>query len=643
MIAPAPDDLDVLSYLADKGYRGKPAAGGREITFPCFFDCQEDPSSRRRKLYVNRADGWYHCKVCEASGGTFKLLQHFGDDPKRASEDHVASATRRDLLTRAAEVGAHWLTENDALITYLLEDRGLSPETIVDRRLGCVVNPWSLVGHVQGANAESLQGTGLVYAADHPTRAGQDFFYNHLLIPYVSRGSVVQLRGRALADSGGRYITGPGDSISLYNVDALEEATDVIVCEGEFDAMVLDQHLSASGDPRAQRIGVVALPGVNSLPEDFERSLADARRIFIGFDSDDAGSKAAEKIKEKLGSRVRVLTWPDDLLTNATRHGLKKVDWTDAFVKLGLTWQRVLMMMGAASGKRLKSVADAGSAFRRGRADVDGLRLGFAPLDATITPGLLPGQVMIPLAKTGTGKSIWLCNVAYNTRRTPTLFITLEMTAEEMYERLLRIYRFYKPGASPQEAEFAYRNLALVDENKLENGDMTSLIEEYELEYGSKPRLVVVDYLGYYARGFRGGSPYEKTSDAVMELKAQAKSHRVSIIAPHQVNRMGKEGKPLQSDDARDSGVVEETADFMLGLWKPDDALTVDGRPTGNIKMTLLKSRHGGKDRTFTVAMGLLSLVMADHGGPHTKTIADENYLAWRGMDYDAYRTQLTA
>jgi len=44
-----------------------------------------------------------------------------------------------------------------------------------------------------------------------------------------------------------------------------------------------------------------------------------------------------------------------------------------------------------------------------------------------------------------------------------------------------------------------------------------------------------------------------------MSLKAIAKSRRVGVISPAQVNRVAKEGKPIDMDDARDSGAVEET------------------------------------------------------------------------------------
>jgi hypothetical protein len=164
---------------------------------------------------------------------------------------------------------------------------------------------------------------------------------------------------------------------------------------------------------------------------------------------------------------------------------------------------------------------------------------------------------------------VFLANVAYYTRHVPTLFITLEMTAPEVYAVLRRVTRFHHPRFDDGLIEHAYPNLGIVDENRLQTEDVALLVEEFVHDHGRPPELVFVDYLGYYAKGARGGSPVRETSNAVMQLKEEAKTHKVVIIAPHQVNRGAKDGKPFDADEARDSGVVEETGDFVFGCSSP--------------------------------------------------------------------------
>ena len=183
-----------------------------------------------------------------------------------------------------------------------------------------------------------------------------------------------------------------------------------------------------------------------------------------------------------------------------------------------------------------------------------------------------PGQVMVVLAKTGTGKTVLLCNMAYNMREHRVLFVSLEMTREEVYDRLRRVYLFHYPRASDSELEHHMSSILICDENRLGERDLTQLVDEYEIETRRPPRRRARRLPRLLRPRPKGNSPYEKTTNAVMQLKAEAKAGRFVCISPAQVNRGTKEGKPIDLDDARDSGAIEETADFLLSIWRPDDA-----------------------------------------------------------------------
>lgn len=957
-------DFDVVGYLAEKGYTGR-RTSGVEVVYPCFFDCGEEPNSRKKKLYINSVDGWFSCKVCDAHGGTYLLKKQFGDEQDTTEPlPGQNPAVRRKILSDAAMVGMQMLANNDDVQLYLMNERGLSPETILERQLGFVGFGWSLTESLaQNYKADELKASGLVFRDGN--KAGKDFFTNHLLIPYQSRGSLVQVRGRVWNhSSGGKYMTGPGEAVRLYNVDDLDDAEDVILVEGEFDAMIVKQTLLQSPEARIRNTAVVGVPGVGALPDGFVDYFQNARRVYIGFDPDDAGKRGAVKVKEMLGSRGRIVELPD---------GEPKKDWTNLVVKDKWTWRDIAQACSAASGKRLYSVREAGMSFRNSRIqNGEGLKTGYTLLDETILPGLLPGQVMVVLAKTGTGKghplgteiptpdgwrkwgdlavgdqvfgsdgratevtgvydrgvlptyrmtlsdqtvievdgehihqvmerrgkrrewssmtmtteellaaglrkgreyrwtvplpepveyperelpvgpytmgallangyltgtgavlttpdedvarrvaeehevrlhafdgcprygvqgvigalramgvavpsadkhipeeyllgsiaqrrallhglmdadgsvrvnkrsvlfhstspqlavgvrelvnslggngsirrqvrdgydeytvsimldgcfsskrkskyfatkyqtgprraivsidriedqeircisvaaddslylvgrsyhvthnTLFLCNVAFAMRNRRVLFISLEMTREEVYDRLRKIYLFHFPTSSDEEVEHALSNVLICDENRLGEKDFELLVDEYEVEMGERPDCVFVDYLGYFARGQKGNSNYEKTTNAVMQLKAEAKKHRVSVITPHQVNRDSKDGKPIELDDARDSGAVEETADFTLGIWRPDDALTAaqsdNSMMSGKLRMGLLKSRHGGKGKEYSLVMDLLTLAIVDDNTPAARRASEHNHLNWRGYSWDDLRRMETA
>lgn len=645
-------DFDPVAYLAGKGVRGRPASGGREMTYPCFLDCAEPADSRKRKLYLNVTEGVYHCKVCGAAGGSWSLQRHFGDEPRAGTSNDAFM--RRRILDAAVEVGETMLANNDDPMLYLLNERGLAPETIVERRLGFIAGGWSLVGNLpEDVTAEQVKSTGLVHRDG--AKAGRDFFWRHLLIPVLSRGHCIQMRARAWGEvSGGKYFSGPGEVPRLYNADAADGADEVIVTEGEFDCMLLAQELAQATDPRVRNIAVVGLPGTNAIPDEFDAVLSDAKRIYLGLDSDDPGRKAAESLKERIGARARILALPYE--------DGRKCDWTEYLLladgagdwKLrhpyaGHTWRDVRRLLSSAVGKRIKSMTECGEDYRAYRAINSGLKTGYARLDAILNPGLLPGQVLIFLAKTGAGKTVFLCNLAYQMRRHRQLFISLEMTREEVYERLRRIYLFYEPRATDDEVELGLSNIWICDENRLAERDVAGLVDEYTVEVDAAPEIVHVDYLGYFARGAKGQTPYEKATQAVMALKAIAKAGRLVVITPSQVNRVAKEGRPIDIDDARDSGAVEETADFLLSLHRPDEALapserTVQNVPsTGLVTVNVLKSRHGGKGKSLSLQMDMLTLAMVEASCSEASRARQHTLDAFGGKTWDQLRAEETA
>lgn len=628
--------MDWEDYLTSKGLRGRHATGS-EVAYPCFFDCAEPSDSRKRKLYVNAESGLYSCKVCVCEGNSVTLMRHFGDQPTNGTTPSIGR--RSEVLEAATAIGETMLTGDEDVIEYLLGPRRrLDPETIVARRLGWASRQWLLskqLPEAMGFKREDLVAAGIVAVGE---RGDYEYYLDRILIPYIENGHVVQVRGK---DIFGRYYTPVGDAVYLYNVDSLKGATEAVIVEGEFDTMMLADLLASSTEARYRKMAVLGLAGTGAMPADFDSRVAHLKHIFIATDPDVPGRKAAEEIAERIGTRAHTMIWPDALLNRAFTDGLelKELDWTTWIGRYHVSVGEVencLRLHG-----RLVTLADA--MFRHLARPTAGLQLGIRSLDSALTPGLLPGQLMVILAKTGVGKTLLLCNLAYNMRKRRVMFITLEMTAEEIWVRLARIARFYDPWLSDDSVAMFYGNLRICDHNRLSEADFEQLVDEYTEDVGDKPEIVFIDYLGYYARGRSGGSTYEKTSDAVMQLKGEAKKFSLSIIAPAQVNRLAKSGKPIDESDARDSGVIEESADMLLGAWRSDDALDTGDNvtPSGKIHLKILKSRHGNKDRVVLLQMGLMSLVLVEDGSHDADRARRETTAAFQGQSYEAWLQQV--
>lgn len=611
--------FDIENYLRSKGCDPKPAPPD-EIHMLCFF--HDEPPGKRGRLYVNVADqeppGLFNCFKCGESGALNKIRKHFGDPPLNTEEGGFQSdegrKAHREILQEAAAYYQKCLESNTEAMRYLQVERGLTEETISRHQLGWADGTLKLHLAKKGFSNEDIMSTGLM------TKGQSDFLYGHIAIPYHNLGSVIQIRGKEI---GGKYLTPSGQKASLFNLDALRGSDEVLITEGEFDALALEQ----------QGYAAVGVPGAVSWQKHWTERFENVKRAYIVFDNDETGRRGSERLAVELGAKARIIHMPE------AAPGQPKMDPSEFFVS-GHSKDDFEVLLRKSRGGNLLTVWDARDEWLEMQ-NVSGLPLGYDNIDAHIQPGLLPGQLLIWLAKTGAGKTILLLNFIHQmTQANPefkALFVSLEQTRSEWMERARRIYRFHNPQAGDLDVLNYYADhLMITDKNRMTMEEMEDAVDEFELAQGKKPDVVFVDYLGYFARSF-SGEGYERTSAAVMELKGFAKDHRLVVAAPHQVSRMVKFGEEMEADVGRESGVVEETADFLFGLWSKDmrKGLTENEKRSGEVVLKILKSRHGGVGSSATMKFCKHSLVMLPDHAPAEKLAAFRAELDYVGSSKD--------
>jgi len=101
-----------------------------------------------------------------------------------------------------------------------------------------------------------------------------------LSIPYIVVGEgVVGFKFRRLGDGNPKYGAPANQKSHLYNVRDLEEESDVLViCEGEFDTLIVSQVL---------KVPAVGCPGVASWKQHFGKMVIGYDRVLIVGDNDD--------------------------------------------------------------------------------------------------------------------------------------------------------------------------------------------------------------------------------------------------------------------------------------------------------------------------------------------------------------------
>lgn len=100
-----------------------------------------------------------------------------------------------------------------------------------------------------------------------------------------------------------KYYGITGNRAGIFNADALWTAHDVVVCEGEIDAMLLCQ---------VGYNAVSSTGGAGTWKPEWAKLFAAVRSIIILYDNDAAGRDGALKVRATL-ARARIATYPDGI------------------------------------------------------------------------------------------------------------------------------------------------------------------------------------------------------------------------------------------------------------------------------------------------------------------------------------------
>jgi replicative DNA helicase len=107
--------------------------------------------------------------------------------------------------------------------------------------------------------------------------------------------------------------------------------------------------------------------------------------------------------------------------------------------------------------------------------------------------------------------------------------------------------------------------------------------------------LLVIDYLQYFARFFRGGNNTEQVGAALSSLRDMATQTSAALLVIGSQNRQTntRPGTEIDMFGGRGSGEIEYDADTILSMVKSDNRHS-DGAKM--IKLKAVKTRFGGLD-----------------------------------------------
>ena len=206
-------------------------------------------------------------------------------------------ADDRTLLLQTVDYYSRTLKQSPEALKYL-SSRGLQSSEIIDRfKLGFANRTlgYGLEGKNRVAGAEMrgrLQELGIL------RKSGHEQFNGSLVIPVITpAGEVAEMYGRKitakLREGTPLHLYLPGEHRGVWNEEALIASKQIILCEALIDALTFWV---------AGHRNVTASYGVNGFTADHRAAFAQhgTERVYIAYDNDEAGNKAAAKLAEEL-------------------------------------------------------------------------------------------------------------------------------------------------------------------------------------------------------------------------------------------------------------------------------------------------------------------------------------------------------
>ncbi|OBB58545.1 replicative DNA helicase [Mycobacterium sp. 852013-51886_SCH5428379] len=224
----------------------------------------------------------------------------------------------------------------------------------------------------------------------------------------------------------------------------------------------------------------------------------------------------------------------------------------------------------------------------------------------------LAGRSMVPTHNSTLGLDFMRsCSIK---NQLPSVIFSLEMSKSEIVMRLLsaeakiKLADMRSGRMSDDDWTRLARRMSEISEAPLYIDDSPNLTmmeiraKARRLHQKAGLRLIVIDYLQLMTSGKKVESRQQEVSEFSRNMKLLAKELEVPVIAMSQLNRgpeQRTDKKPMLSD-LRESGAIEQDADMVILLHRPD-AFERDDPRGGEADLIVAKHRNG-PTKTITVA-----------------------------------------
>jgi len=443
-------------------------------------------------------------------------------------------------------------------------------------------------------------------------KLGFDVENNAIVLPIFQDGQIISYVRRNLDDNKPRYEFPKGSNAIPFNVDLLkdEQQTNVFITEGIFDALTIE---TAIGQP------AIALNGCENQKEFLQvlnQIKPKDKKFYILFDNDEAGSKAAKQLFDKMKNQyeVAICKWEGVPYKDINEFWQNSQDECIKFLKWQLKaafYPYALINFAAQYVDFLKS-----DKFKA-------ISTGFKQLDDVLNGGFVAGNLYVFGAKPSVGKTTFLLQLIDNFLQQgyECVFLSAEMPKEEILTRIFcREYGLKKANVKAAASDF-YRKLRTRTATKEEMQEFMYIVQDYIKRYAfalhilesqrldevyyvlkhlQKP-ILFVDYLQLLQPAKTYQSDKQRVDLIMQELFEIKNKFLIPVVAISSLNRENYDKDDMTA--FKESGAIEygTTAAFLM---QRDDDRVVHDDHKGNgytIYFKCVKNRYGsiGDDITM--------------------------------------------
>lgn len=556
----------VISGLRVRKWTG--GKGDRHAIADCVAPGCANP---KEHLYVNAETGKWDCKRCGEAGSLWSLATHMGLKLRERSMvrsthsvlmtspkvSNIVKTIPREKIERShARLFNAEDADGKATLDYL-HGRGFDDETLQRFQVGAVQI-------VEEGKQEPAVG-----------------------IPYFHDGKPALLKMRNLSTDKEhrKFRRFPNGAQSLlFNEDAIKGRAQVVLVEGEMDAMSLYQ----LGVPN---VASTSLGAKKDLPVEWTEILSQADDIVLWYDEDDVGQDAVACLVEKLGShRCRIARIPDSLSELVQRdHGFRPKDAND-LLRAKVEPESIAWIIEHAQGVVNTSVVEVGAFADALQAEVMrgeeslGVSTGWASLD-NLLRGWRTKELTVVTGHTSHGKSTWateamerICRI----HQEPVMMSALENGPITVARKML--HREYgMPLSSIKTVEDQTKAISCIESISklpvfvldLYGRQRVDAIAEAML-YARKRlgvKFAMIDHLHFFAKEDNRQDDREfidQTAMRLVSLTRELDMHIMLLCHP----RGSVELNVLPSGDAvKGSSTIKQVADNGITVYRSTDAL----------------------------------------------------------------------